>query len=441
MRSKNYISLFFVIIFTANGFSQYIDRAKLNAYFKALSDHDKFMGTVMVTQGDLLAYANAVGYADVENKIKSSPNTIYRIGSISKTFTAALVLKAVEKEKLHLDQNIASFFPGLKNAEKITIEQLLRHRSGIHNFTDDPVYQIYYTEPATREQMLEVIIKAGSDFTPGSKAAYSNSNYVLLTMILEKVFDMTYPELIKLHIAKPLNLTNTYFGSDTNPKRNEAFSYAYFGEWDKFQETDMSVALGAGGLVSTPHELTQFANALFAGKLLKLESLALMTHFIDGFGLGLFKVPFYDKVGYGHTGGIDGFRSALFHFEDGDVTYAITSNGAGIDINDISIAVLSAVYGKEFDIPTFETMEINAEDLKAYTGTYTSSQLPLNISVFLKDEQLMAQASGQSAFPLEAKEKDIFKFDAAGIVMKFDTENLRMTLLQGGGEFAFVKEK
>ena len=106
----------------------------------------------------------------------------------------------------------------------------------------------------------------------------------------------------------------------------------------------MSVPLGAGAIVSTPIDLVKFSNALFNGKLLKAESLEKMKTIKDGYGMGLFQIPFYDKVSYGHTGGIDGFTSVFSHFDDNNVSYALTSNGSDFNNNNISIAVLRAVF-------------------------------------------------------------------------------------------------
>ena len=164
------------------------DKTKLDNYFNALEQNNKFMGSVAVSKKGEVIYRKSIGFADVENNVKANDNSKYRIGSISKTFTAVLILKAVEEKKLKLSQTIDKWFPSLKNVKKITIEHLLRHRSGIHNFTNDKDYLTWNTQPKTEEKMVEIIAKGGSDFKPNSKAEYSNSNFVLLTYILEKTY-------------------------------------------------------------------------------------------------------------------------------------------------------------------------------------------------------------------------------------------------------------
>lgn len=419
--------------------AQEFDKAKLDQYFDALEANNKFMGSVALAKDGKIIYARSLGFADVENNIRAGENTKYRIGSITKTFTATLVMKAVERNKLKLEQTLDKFFPDIPNAGKITITHLLSHRSGIHNFTDDADYQTWNTEPRTRAQLVDLITARGSDFEPGSKTAYSNSNYVLLTFILEDVLGKPYATLLRDHITKPVGLTHTAFGGKINPTNGEAKSYGFQGSWLAAPETDMSIPLGAGAIISTPSDLVRFSEALFNGKILTKKSVETMTTPAGQMGLGLFAIPFYDMKGYGHTGGIDGFGSVFAHFPDGNVSFALTSNGTAMVTNDISIAILSAAYNKPYDIPSFTTVTLNAETLDQYPGTYTSTQLPLKITVTRKDNGLMAQATGQSAFPLEATAEHTFKFDQAGIVMEFNPAENTMVLKQGGGQFLFKR--
>jgi hypothetical protein len=160
----------------------------------------------------------------------------------------------------------------------------------------------------------------------------------------------------------------------------------------------------------------------------------------DNYGAGLIHIPFYSLKGFGHTGGIDGFSSIFSHFSEGDVSYAMISNGTNFNNNDISIAVLSAVYGKPFSIPEFKTFEVDAADLDQYLGDYASSDIPLKITITKGESTLIAQATGQPSFPLEPVEKDVFKFDVAGVVMVFYPTKNTMVLKQGGGQFNYTKE-
>jgi D-alanyl-D-alanine carboxypeptidase len=422
------------------GFSQNFDKTKLNNYFNSLEQYNKFMGSVAVSKNGEIIYTKSIGFADVENNVKATENSKYRIGSISKSFTTVLILKAVEQKKLSLNQTIDKWFPTIKNAKKINVNHLLSHRSGIHNFTDNKDYLTWNTQPKTEKEMIEIIAKGGSNFNPDSKAEYSNSNFVLLTYILEKTFTKSYSDLLQEFIVNPSGLKNTYVFGKINPSINECKSYSFLGSWKAEAETDFTIPLGAGAIISTPSDLTKFADALFSGKLLTNESLEIMKTIKDGYGIGLFQIPFYKSIGYGHTGGIDGFSSVYSYFADDKISYALISNGTNINNNDISIAVLSAVYDKPYEIPVFTTFTLTSEDLDKYLGVYASKQIPLKITITKDGNTLIAQGTGQPAFPLEATDRDKFKFDQVGAKFEFIPSAKTMILFQGGGQINFTKE-
>jgi len=424
------------------GFSQNIDKAKLDAYFDALASNNKFMGSVAIAQGDKVIYSKSVGFVDVEHGLKANENSKYRIGSISKTFTAVLALKAVEEGKLSLSETIDKYFPTIINADKITIEHLLRHRSGLHNHVDDFVKSNQHTQPITEKEMIEVIIKGGSDFAPDTKMAYSNPNYILLTYILEKIYEKPFSKILEDKITNPLGLRNTYLDGKINTSNGECHSYAFLNKnWELAPELDVSQALGAGAITSTPTDLVKFSNALFNGKLISENNLTKMQTIKDNYGMGLIQMPFYDKTGFGHTGGIDGFRSVFVYFPTGEISFAYTSNGMNFNGNDISIAVLSAAYKKPFEIPSFTTYTLTDEDLDKYLGIYSSKQLPLKMTITKANNQLFGQGTGQPSFPLEATAKDKFEFKQAGVVLEFNPTDKTMILKQGGGVFNFEREK
>jgi len=432
---------YFLIGLTSFGiYAQNPDYAKLDSLLSSLEAHDRFMGSVALSQNGKLHYTKAIGYADLLSEKKATVATKYRIGSITKMFTSALVFKALEAKKLKLEQTIEAYFPKIENANKITIGNLLNHRSGIFNFTSRDDYKAWDTEAKTREELMQLIAKGGSVFEPNSKGEYSNSNYVLLTFILEDTFEIPYAEMVHHKIIEPLGLRNTYVGGKTNVAKNEAYSYSFTEGWQKMSETDMSIPLGAGAMVSTPSDLSVFIEALFQGKIISQESLNTMKIISDNYGMGIFQVPFYDKIGFGHNGGIDGFTSVLGYFPEDQLAVALTSNGTRFSNNDIIIAALSSFYGKPFEIPTFKTISITSEDLDPYLGIYASSQIPLKITITKDGNTLIGQARGQPSYPTESVDKDVFEFTPGGVRLDFKPGENSMTLKQGGGVFEYTKE-
>ncbi|WP_313503934.1 serine hydrolase domain-containing protein [Kaistella carnis] len=431
---------FLIPLFTVNAFAQTFDKDKLDLYLQTLENNNKWMGSVAVSENGKIVYTKSIGYSDVATKTRPTETTKYRIGSISKTFTSALVLKAAEENKLSLDTKISKFFPNIKNADKISIANLLNHRSGIHSFTDNENYLSWNTQKKSEKELLKIIEDGGSDFEPDSKADYSNSNYVLLSFILEKVYNKTYSEILSEKIIEPIGLKNTYYGRKINMNNNEANSYTFADEWKKESETDLSIPMGAGAIVSTPSDLLQFSNALFNGKIISEKSLQLMETIKDNYGSGLFQMPFGTKKAFGHTGGIDGFTSNFGYFPAEKVAFAYTSNGSNYNNNNIAIAILSAVFNQPYEIPSFQTVDLSSNDLDQYLGIYSSKDIPLKITITKNDKTLMAQATEQSSFPLEATDKNIFKFDQAGIVLEFKPSDKKIILKQGGKNYNFTQE-
>jgi D-alanyl-D-alanine carboxypeptidase len=423
-----------------SAFSQTFNTKKLDSLFMLLEKNNKYMGSIAISENGKTIYTKSIGFDDMAAAKKSSINTKYRVGSISKTLTASLIFKAVEEKKIDLNQTIDIYFPTVKNAKTITIGNLLNHRSGIHDFTNDDDYLSWNTQFQSRAKMIERIAAGESAFEPNTKGQYSNSNYVLLSFILEDVYKKQFGEILNLKIVKPLKLKNTYLGGKTSLENNECYSYTFDnGKWNKESETDMSIPLGAGGIVSTPTDLNLFIESLFAGKIVSIEHLNEMKTLKDKFGMGLFEFPYFEQKSYGHTGGIDGFKSVLSYFPAEKLALAITSNGINYDNNSILLCALGSYFNKPFTMPDFNRITITTEALDPYLGTYGSLQIPLKIDISKKDNVLIAQATGQPSFPLEPSAINIFKFDTAGIVLEFNPDKKEMILKQGGKEFLFTK--
>ncbi len=425
-----------------NIISQNFDREKIDSLLQIIDVKQKAMGSVSIFENGKEVYQKVFGYADIENKVKATRNTKYRIGSITKTFTATIIMQLIEEGKLNLETKLAEFYPEISNSEEITIEHLLRHRSGLYNFTDDKDFSSWMEKPHTKKEILKIIIKNGTIFNPNVKAEYSNTNYVLLAYIAENIEGKDYAKILKQRIIEPCKLKNTYYGGEINTEENEALSYTKLSTWKLATETDMSITEGAGGIVSTPTDLNIFINQLFQGNLVSKNSLGKMTDIVDKYGIGLFRFCFGDKEVFGHTGGIDEFLSKLMYFPNENISIAFSSNGLALSMKNIVDGILSIYFGREYVLPNFESyLNLTSADLNKYLGVYGSSTNPLKITVSKEHNVLIAQASGQPPVPLEAFELHKFKFEQAGIEFEFVPDENKMILKQGGGEYVLIKEK
>lgn len=432
--------LFFLSIALSLKSISQINTAKLDSFFSILSEKNKAMGCVAVFNKGKLAYTKAIGYKDEKKSKPANEDTKYRIGSITKMFTAVVVFQLIEEKKLTLNTTLNKFYPTIKNANIITIENLLHHSSGIENITEENNYLSWCDKPISEKEMISKISGYNSEFKPSEKVKYSNSNYILLSYIIQKITKKSYAENIDERIVNKLNLKNTKYGGKINTNENEAKSFILSDKELKLfeTETDMSVPSGAGAIISTPKDLCIFITALFNKKLINENSLNKMKTIDDGMGYGMFSFPFGSKKAFGHTGGIDGFNSMLGYFPNDSLAFCYISNGQNYAINDIAIGVLSICFNKTFVIPTFETKNVDI-DLSKLIGTYKSKDIPLKMTISTDGKNLIAQATGQSSFTLSYNGNRSFVFNEANIELLFNEEN-KMTLKQSGLSFNFIKE-
>jgi D-alanyl-D-alanine carboxypeptidase len=450
MLKRSLLTSVLLCIFMQVIVAQSVNKAKLDSLFDILAAKDKSMGSVAISQNGNIVYQRAIGYSAIfgTKNIPADQQTRYRIGSITKMFTGTMIFQLIQEGKLKLDTKLSVYYPQIPNADKITIGNLLNHHSGLHNFTNDPRIATYMYTPVTEEFMLSNLAAGKPDFEPGAKAEYSNTNFILLGYIIQKLTHKTYAEALKQRITARLGLKDTYYGGKIDPKNHEAHSYTLKDSWEQSRESDMSVPGGAGAIVSTPADLIKFIEALFSGKLINEENLNSMKTLKDGFGMALLKIPFYDKIIFGHNGRIDNFSSALGYAADEKITYAYLSNsdtylpnGTLYPTNDVIIGILSICFDKPYTIPSFKTIELTSEDLNKYLGTFSSVQMPLKITFSKAGEVLMAQATGQPQFPLTPLDNDKFGYSTAALVVEFEADGTGFILRQAGGEFRFNKDK
>jgi len=432
--------------FAQNLQSEQSFKIKADSLLKYFYDNNKLMGSVTISKAGKVVYEKALGYSHiaVHEKKSETIDTRYRIGSISKMFTAVIIFQLIDEKKLSLEVTLSKFFPGIPGADSITIGNMLNHHSGLYNFTNDSEYAAYHTSPKTEDEMVKIFESHKPEFNPGEKGAYSNTNYVLLSYIIERITGGSYASQLKKRIIDKIGLDNTYYGHKININNNEASSYTMEDDkWVESKESDMSIQSGSGGIVSNTGDLVKFTYALFTGKLISPESLKSMLTFKDNFGRGIFELAFYKHNGYGHTGGIDGFASNVGYFPEDSLAIAFCTNAMNYSMNEIYTALLSSYYNKPYTPPSFKTIAVPVKQLKKYEGLYYSIVLNTKVTVKLKGKVLTVQPANQSPFPLSAMSETQFRYDPAGILIDFTLPKEgainEFYLKQGRGRFLFTR--
>jgi D-alanyl-D-alanine carboxypeptidase len=442
MNKKILILLLFTFCLGFNVRAQKVNSAKLDSLLDLLAANNKTMGSLAISQNGKIVYQKAVGFAVAGHApIVAGIKTKYRIGSITKMFTGVMAMQLVEEGKLTLETTLDKFYPQMPNAAKITMAMLLSHHSGLFNITNSPGFAAYMTTHQSHEQLVTKMVALTPAFEPGAKYEYSNTNFILLAYIIEKITGNTYPEEVEKRIITKIGLKDTYYGAKINPAINEALPYSFYELWKELPQTDMSIPSGAGAMVSTPADLCKFAEALYNGKLVSKATLQQMLPAKENYGLAMHKIDFEDKTGYGHGGAIDGFRTTLTYFPQENLAVAYTANGTSYSPEKLVQNALSIYFNRPFTLPVFaKPLAITSADLDKYLGVYASPGFPLKITVIKNGATLYGQATGQGPLKLETTQKDIFTHEPAGIVMEFAPEKNQFTLKQGGRVTVFTQE-
>lgn len=439
--------LFSTLLFSSNAQAQQINTAKLDSFFNVLFDNNKVMGSFIIAKDGKPIYHKTTGYSQIDGdkKIPATSKTQYRIGSITKTFTATMIFQLIDEKKLSLDTKLSRFFPEMPNADRITIANLLNHSSGLADHVNEN--REWIADPHTKAELLDKIAKVKPHFEPGAKQQYSNGGYLLLGYIIEKITGKTYQAALKKRIIDKIGLKSTIAGTVNNSQKLEARPYKYMGKWTPVKDIYFPGVVAVGDILSTPQDLIVFINALTSGKLVSAESFSKMKSFegskdFNPIGMGLFKAPYGGKTLIGHNGGTRGSISNMYAITDDGMSFAFTTNGmTNYAMNDITLAMLNAYYNKPYQIPVFKTVDLKTGDLDALLGKYSSKDMPLKITITKSGTTLIAQATDQPSFPLDAISKDEFKQEQYDVLLKFNREKREMTLTQGGKNFLYVIDK
>ena len=441
MKNKTLFAVITACVLFTTGYTQAIDKVKLDSFFDRLAEKNKAMGSLTIAKDGKLLYTRAIGYSQINGTEKKALTgaSRFRIGSITKMFTATMILQLVEEGKLKLTDPLSTFFPQVPNAPNITILQILSHRSGIPNIKSDP--QRKSSTPITKDEMLALITEGMPDFEPDTKHLYSNSGYFLLGLIIEKVTGKSYGEALGERISSKIGLRDTYLATgNIDVSKNESLTYFRLGnEWKQGGETHPSLLFSAGAIISTPNDMAQFIHALFDGKLIARQSLAQMITLRDGEGLGMDSFAFAGKTFYGHTGGADNYGAWLAYLPEEKLAVAYTTNAKVYPVGNIVGGVVDICYNKPFEIPRFETIEVSTELLDKYVGVYSNPEAPVKFTITRDGTILYVKPGAEGAAPLEAMGPDKFQIEGA-VIIEFDAAKKQMKVKRRGGERVFTKD-
>lgn len=347
-------------------------KVQFDKYMNGQFTVNNFSGNVLVAKNGKIIYEKSFGFANREWKIPNGINSKFQIGSITKQFTAACILKLADEGKLSLDDKLNKYFPDFPKADSVTIQMLLTHTSGIKDYTRVPEFGEIATVPLEKDSLVSLIKRQPYDFSPGSKWNYSNSGYFLLGYIIEKISNQTYSEYVLENAIKKAGLKNTFVNKWDSILVNRAAGYEKdISGWHNAMYISMEAPYSAGAIISTIEDLYKWNIALFSDKIIPAPSLKKMTTpYKNNYGYGLVIDSFYNHLRMGHGGAIPGFRSYLGCYPKDNIVIVVLSNNLSN-----SPAIANGLAGILFDLQVVapyqhKEVKIDTTNINNYVGKY-----------------------------------------------------------------------
>jgi CubicO group peptidase (beta-lactamase class C family) len=423
--------------------------ARLDTLMQAYTTLNKFNGTALVTKNGAVLLNKGYGYRNAANHVLHDKNSVFQIGSVTKQFTTAIILKLQAEKKLSVQDPISKYFPQFPKGDSITIEQLMLHTSGIYSYTKDKTFmQNEVSKPASKDKIMALFKDKPLDFSPGTGWSYSNSAYSLLGYIIESVTKKHYEQVVRDYIFTPLKMTHS--GFDFTHLQNKEKSTGYFALNEKDTVTspivDSTVAFSAGSIYSTTEDLLLWHQALLKNTILtSAQQEKAYTPFKNKYGYGWNIDSVNGKRVLSHGGGIHGFTSNFSRLPADDICIVLLSNTSSGELNNITKKIYDILYNKPYEVPQArKAIVLPEEKLKQYIGEYTINER-LQLSIALKGAELIATPTGQKEAVLYPEKEDYFFVKVPDLQLKF-TRNEKQEidgfiLYQNGHEVKCPKNK
>jgi CubicO group peptidase (beta-lactamase class C family) len=424
-----------------------IDFARMEQIVQSYTPDKRFMGSVLVAKDGKILLSKGYGFANLEWEIPNTPTTKFRLGSITKQFTAACILLLEERGKLKVEDPVKKHMPDAPAAwDKVTIFHLLTHTSGIPSFTSFPDYRSREATPITPEKLVEWFRDKPLEFAPGEKWNYSNSGYVLLGYLIEKISGQSYSDFVQQNIFTPLGMKDSGYDSNSAIIAHRASGYSPSGHGpDNAGFVHMTIPFSAGALYSTTEDLLRWEQGLFGGKVLAPASLAKMTTpFKQDYAFGLAVENSNGVKRIGHGGGIEGFNTFLAYYPNDKLVVIALANMNGPVVDQLARKLGSVARGEQV-VLTAERKEVTVSPsiLAKYVGTYEFTP-SFSIAMTLEDGHLMTQATNQPKFQIFPESETMFFLKTVDAQVEFikneKGEVTQMVLHQGGRDMKGVKK-
>ena len=388
------------------------DAARIDTLLNAYANLSQFNGSALVAKDGKILLNKGYGYRDAVTGVLNDEHSIFQLGSVTKQFTSAVILKLQEEHKLSVSDKLSKYFPAYPKGDSITIKELLTHTAGIYNYTNDENFmKNEITKPKTREQMMALFENKLLDFSPGTSWSYSNSGYSMLGYIIEKVTKTSYEQAIRNYIFSPLKMTHSGFDFTDLKSADKTTGYFVLNTHDTMKApiVDSTVSFSAGAIYSTTGDLYRWSQALENNTILSAsEQNEAYTPVKNNYGYGWGIDSINGKRRVGHNGGIPGYITTISRVPADDVTIILLSNASNPAIEKISNGIYAILYNQKYEVPKQrKAVSLDEQTMQEYNGQYEIKP-GLIVTINAKDSVLIASPTGQSDKTLFAEKKDFF---------------------------------
>ncbi len=391
---------------------------EVDEYMSAWVENGKFNGSLLIARKDSVLYNKSFGYAHREFKVANTKSTKYLIGSITKTFTAYGILLLEQQGKLSLSDKLLKYLPEFPNAERVSIHQLLTHRSGITDYHQFKGWEENGMLNPSPQSTLSTLLSKPSIFEPGEKFSYTNSGYIILGLIIEQVSGLSFRAYIESYITERLGLANTGVASNVSLIENLASGYRTTPrETIKPTHINYRQPYASGNMYSTPFDLWKFTQAVVRSKLLPPEKTDLIFNIEENYGYGWGIRNFNGIKAYGHFGAMNGFVGGLTYIPQGEYFICFLTNDDNTPKYTITDDLVKIVNGEDVMPPRVTKLIKLTEGMKSNViGDYLVKERD-TLKVFELDGSLYLQETGQvmhELFPVDSLEFEftLFEFNA-----------------------------
>ncbi len=434
------LALALLIVFGPPGSTRAKDLSpKFEEYMDACIKLNHFSGAVLVSKDGETLFGKGYGLANAEHQVPNTTQIKFRLGSITKQFTAMAILVLKERGKLKVEDPVGKYLDNAPKAwEGVTIHHLLTHTGGVPSYTDDPAYPKKMMMPETVKSMIARFRDKPLDFKPGEKFHYSNSGYFLLGAIIEKLSGKSYEAFLKEAIFDPLGMKDTGYDHSDTLLPGRASGYTFDGEGLKNADyLDMTQPYAAGSLYSTVEDLARWDRALDDGKLISKETYAKMyAPFKNSYAYGWMVTTTKGRKEIQHGGGINGFVTENLRYPDQKLCVVVLCNVLPSNPGRVAHDLAAIVLGEPYKLPTSRKVaKVNPKIYDLYVGRYQIA--PKVIATFTREEdRFMTQITNQPKFEVFPESETVFFLkvvDATITFVKDDKGKVTHLVLHQGG--------